>query len=120
MTIVTNTEEKIRALLESTKREGMDTLIGHMVVQGFFTSPASSRFHGCYEGGLAKHSLDVYELLVELSKGLKLDKKATYGQMAITLKPENLIIAGLLHDLCKMGAYVRTKADDGFTNKTLN
>ena len=36
--------------------------------------------------------------------------------MPMKIKPENLVIAGLLHDLCKIGAYVRTKSDDGWTN----
>lgn len=86
------------------------------MVEGFFEAPASSRFHGSYAGGLADHSLKVYERLLIAYAPLKLDKKSGYGQMAIKIKPENLIIATLLHDLCKINAYVRTKADDGWTN----
>lgn len=116
MTLVTNTEEHIIALLESTKREGMDQLIGYLKMEGFFTAPASSRFHGSYKGGLAKHSLDVYNRVNDYHYFLKLDKKATYGQMPIKLKPENIIIACLSHDTCKIGAYQRTKKGDGWTN----
>ena len=49
MTIVTNTEEHIVALLESTNREGMDQMIAYLKMEGFFTAPASTRFHGSYE-----------------------------------------------------------------------
>ena len=29
----------------------------------FFKAPASTRFHGNYEGGLVEHSMQVYEIL---------------------------------------------------------
>ncbi|KKL03477.1 hypothetical protein LCGC14_2625770, partial [marine sediment metagenome] len=37
---------------------GMSNLVDYMTDSGFFEAPASSRFHGNYEGGLAKHSFD--------------------------------------------------------------
>ena len=109
------TEEKIIELLQSTGREGIHKLIEYLRESGFFEAPASSRFHGCYEGGLAAHSLRVFELLEPLVDEYKLSKKTGYGQMPMKIKEENVIIACLLHDLNKIGAYVRTKADDGWT-----
>ena len=112
MTIVTNTQEHIRALLESTGRDGMDGLIGHLLAEGFFESPASTKFHGCYKGGLAKHSLRVYDLLIELiAKPHSLDLAAisSPGQKPLPITPDNLIIAALLHDVCKVGAYIGTE-----------
>ena len=47
---------------------------------------------------------------------LKLDAVTGYGQRPLSIEPVNLIIACLLHDICKIGAYIRTKADDGWTN----
>ena len=91
-------------------------MIAYLADEGFFEAPASSRFHGSYEGGLAVHCLRVYELMEASVGSYKLDEKASYGQMPIKLKPENIIIATLLHDVCKIGAYVRTKKDDGWTN----
>ena len=85
----------IEDLLLSTKRDGMDKLLEYMRTGGFFTSPGSTRFHGCYEGGLAVHSIGVYELLDSFAGLLKLECPA-----------DSLIIAPLLHDLCKMGAYI--------------
>ncbi len=99
-------KETIINLLLSTKREGIENLITEMCNKDFFTAPASTRFHGCYEGGLAAHSLGVYKLLVANTEGLKLDDVQSAGQQPLPVKPENLIIAALLHDVCKIGAYL--------------
>lgn len=104
--IVTNTEEHIRALLESTGRDGMDGLIGHMLTSGFFESPASTKFHGCYTGGLAVHSLRVFKLLEDRYAGLELHMITSPGQKPLEFNRANIIIATLLHDLCKVGAYI--------------
>lgn len=109
-------ENRIRELLVSTERKGMDGLIIELVGKGFFKGPASTRFHGCYEGGLAKHSLGVYDKLVELVNRLKPQEDFSRGQKPLPITKDTLIIAALLHDVCKIGAYVRTKADDGWTN----
>ncbi len=104
-------------LLESTERKGISTLIGYLDIDGFFEAPASSRFHGSYYGGLCKHSLEVYELLAWHADQYKPKiLGGRYGVIQYNYTSDNLIIAGLLHDLCKINAYQRTKADDGFTN----
>ncbi|MDE5993144.1 MAG: hydrolase, partial [Oscillospiraceae bacterium] len=43
-------------------REGADKLLEYLLSDksDFFTAPASTRFHGSYEGGLLEHSLNVY------------------------------------------------------------
>lgn len=64
---------------------------------GFFTDPASTKYHGNYEGGLFDHSLAVAEELVNLT--LKLDLKWE--------RPNSPVIIGLFHDLCKCGSYIR-------------
>lgn len=103
-----STEDKIVSLLESTNRKGMVYLIGWLQKEGFFESPASTKYHGCYKGGLAAHSLRVYELLHD-HKHLNLGKISAPGQKPLELKPENIVIAALLHDVCKVGAYVGTE-----------
>jgi hypothetical protein len=109
------TKERITELLLGTQREGMDAMIEYLNTSDFFEAPASTKFHGCYAGGLADHSLAVYELLAEFATKTKLDAKVNWGQMAMKIESSNIIVAGLLHDVCKIGAYVRTKADDGWT-----
>ena len=96
-------------LLESTKREGIDKLTTYLIASGFFNSPASTRFHGCYADGLAQHSLRVYELLSELHRENDFNKTTGYGLVTLPVKEENIIIATLLHDVCKIGAYNGTE-----------
>lgn len=99
------TEEKIVTLLKSTNRKGMIYLIGYLMESGFFESPASTKFRGCYPGGLADHSLRVYDLLGSYSY-LKLNIANAPGQKLIEVHPVNITIAALLHDVCKIGAYI--------------
>ena len=106
-----------RKLLMSTNRAGMNDLFNQIVQKGFFESPASARFHAVYEGGLADHSYEVYEMLAKMHKRLRLDEPTAPGQKPLPVKPENIIIAGLLHDLCKMGAYKLSKARKYSYNK---
>lgn len=101
------TEQEIIALLQSTKRVGINELIEYMVSVGFFTQPASTRFHGSEPGGLAAHSLGVYKLLAFYAPRCKLEP-STPGARTYPLIADNYIIAGLLHDLCKAGAYLST------------
>ena len=55
-------KEEIIRLLRETNRNGMDKVIEFLEKSDFFTAPASTRFHGAYEGGLAEHSFKVYEI----------------------------------------------------------
>ena len=92
-------------MLESTHREGINCLIGYLVQEGFFKAPASTKFHGSYEGGLAKHSYRVYDLLTQHDT-MKLDAISSPGQKPYLITDASLVIAALLHDVCKVGAYI--------------
>nr|WP_303243976.1 HD domain-containing protein [uncultured Cellulosilyticum sp.] len=96
MNQIDKNRELIIDLLKSTKREGIDDVIGFLCTSDFFTAPASTRFHSCHEGGLAEHSLNVYKALCN-----KLDVQTLYGEY----KQDTLIIAALLHDICKANFY---------------
>lgn len=105
--VMHNTKIAIKQLLGSTKRPGIDSLMRDLLeVGGFFESPASTRFHRCQPGGLAAHSLGVYELLVKFNAEFDLVAIRNFGQDSFLLLKENMIIAGLLHDVCKIGAYI--------------
>ena len=56
-------KEEFLNLLKTVQREGIDKLISYLKKTDFFKAPASTRFHGNYEGGLLEHSLNVYHLL---------------------------------------------------------
>lgn len=63
---------------------------------GFFKAPASTKYHGAYEGGLAEHSYNVAVMLELLTKELSLSWE----------EPTSPIRVGILHDLCKVDQYV--------------
>ena len=82
-------------LCSEIKRDGIDNLMRWLDDSDFYTAPASTRFHGSYEGGLLNHSLLVY---VELLRVL-----STYPE--IDVAKESILISSLFHDLCKVNYY---------------
>jgi len=75
---------------------------------GFFTAPASTKYHGNYEGGLFDHSLQTTKELVDLSLRNCLKWK----------RPESPYIVGMFHDLCKMDAYkVDPEKPEGWSHR---
>ena len=60
-----NLKEKFISLLRSTNREGMENLLEFLEKSDFYKAPASTRYHGNYEGGLLEHSMKVYEIFNE-------------------------------------------------------
>ncbi len=82
------------------RREGADKLLSYLENSDFFSAPASTRYHGCHEGGLCRHSLNVYDALKDNLSRPRL--RETYG---IEYSEESIAIAGLLHDLCKVNFY---------------
>ena len=69
----------------------------------FYFAPASSKFHGCFPGGLVKHSLYVYYSALRLC--------AAFG-----MKPEEIDAnACIFHDLVKANLYQPLKIGTGYT-----
>lgn len=64
-------EARIKELLKNTGREGIDDLISYMEENDFFTSPCSTRYHLAEEGGLATHSLNVYENILRINEKIR-------------------------------------------------
>lgn len=88
-------------LLYSTGREGMDEVINQLEELGFFQAPASSKFHLNHEGGLLEHSLNVCKVGLMLREQMLLLKP----DLEESLNKESVIIASLLHDICKADIY---------------
>lgn len=95
--LVLANKEKFISLLLKAKRDGMGKLIEWLEKSDFFTAPASTRYHSNYEGGLVEHSLYVYELF-----------KKKNEQYDLGLSEDTVIIASLLHDLCKANFYIES------------
>lgn len=98
-----NFKELYIDMLRRTKREGIEDLIIYLEGSDFFTAPASTQYHGSYEGGLLEHSLNVYNCLVFEYENLK-DAEFNLPE----LPEDSLIIVALLHDLCKVNCYVES------------
>lgn len=83
-------------------RDGANKLLEYLLSphSDFFTAPASTRFHGSYEGGLLEHSLNVYHCLKDYLSRERV--KSVYG---LTASEETIAICALLHDICKVDLY---------------
>lgn len=92
-------EQKQRFLdlfAEHIKREGADELLNWLQSSDFLTAPASTRYHGSYEGGLVEHSLNVYDCLVS---------ELALAGLSDAYTAETVAIVSLLHDICKANFY---------------
>ena len=97
-------QQEFEALLRSTGREGIEYVIEDLEKDGFFEAPASSGHHLNIQGGLCQHSLNVCKTGLMIWEGLKtLDPSGVNNA-----KRESVIIATLLHDVCKTDIYKRT------------
>ena len=97
MTIETK-EERINLFNQEKDACGLSFLnsdkLGRM---GFFDAPASTKYHGAYDGGLFDHSYAVYLRLKELTEKNNLQWQ----------RPQSPFIIGIFHDLCKADQYAK-------------
>ena len=99
---------------ENIKRDGADKFLEYLMSKSsdFFTAPASTRFHGSYEGGLLEHSLNVYECLKDY-----LMRQRVREEYGLEYTDESIAIVSLLHDICKVNCYKKgtrnVKGEDG-------
>ncbi len=94
-------DEFIEIYRENIQRPGADALLDYLTNKSdFFTSPASAKYHGAYEGGLCDHSVNVYHCLKDYLSRERVEE--LYG---LNYSDETIAIVALLHDLCKIGCY---------------
>ncbi len=110
-------EEFISIYNENIKRDGADKLLEYLSGRcDFFTAPASTKYHCCYEGGLAQHSLNVYHCLKAY-----LERERVKELYKLSYSGESIAITALLHDMCKIDTYVsdfrNVKNDQGVWEK---
>lgn len=91
---------RIKSLLLSTERPGMENLIEYMEESGFFTAPCSTSHHLSKEGGLAEHSINVYDVATNLSFLMSNEPDTLTKEIE-----DALIICSLLHDIGKIGQF---------------
>lgn len=86
---------------ENIRRDGVDNLLNWLDSTDFYTSPASTKFHGNYPSGLVLHSIRTYEQL----------KKKQEDE-----SNESITIVSLFHDLCKVNFYREIETIDKHGN----
>lgn len=98
----TKKDEFIRIYKENITRPGSEKLLNYLLSEqsDFFTAPSSTRYHGSYEGGLAEHSVNVYECLKDY-----LSRPRTAELYGMEYSNETVALVSLLHDVCKMNFY---------------
>lgn len=80
-----------------------DDFTDWLMDEGFFKAPASTKYHGAYEGGLFDHSFEVTESLVNFT-----DKMGLQWEL-----PRSPWIVGMFHDLCKIDSYEKVIDKEG-------
>lgn len=95
MKYVAEQKELFEAHLLSWKREGMADLVAWLNTTSFYRDPASTKFHSAHDAGLLIHSLGVAHTFNKFVK----------ENPIFEISLETSLVAGLLHDLCKIGCY---------------
>lgn len=82
--------------LDSERKEGFINLMNYLENEtDWLTSPASTKYHCSYEGGLVDHSVSVAETILKMTKLL-----------APEIPYVSAVLVGLLHDIGKAGQYI--------------
>ena len=97
-------KEEFLELLRSTKRDGVEDVISDLENLGFFEAPASAGHHLNVEGGLVKHSINTCRAALAIWEAMKPLEPA----LETEVKRDSIIIASLLHDVCKSDIYRRS------------
>jgi len=87
---------------DNIKRDGAKEVLDFLDTTDFYTSPASTRYHGNFEGGLVAHCVKVYNRFLKMVTD-------EFGADFVKQNAESLAIIALLHDVCKIGTYKKDK-----------
>ena len=111
-TLAAKKEEFLNIYREHITRAGSDKLLSYLLSEesDFFTAPASTRYHGAYEGGLLEHSLNVYHNLKAYLARERVHDTFRFPEYS----GESIAVCALLHDLCKVNFYV-----PGYKNQSI-
>lgn len=92
-------QEYLDIFYDSIERDGAEELLNFLEKSDFFTTPASTRSHSNFEGGLCLHSINVFKRFVKILE-------SEYGQdWQKVVSLESVAIIALLHDVCKTNYY---------------
>lgn len=99
----TTKDEFLDLVRQNIHRDGIEDLIEYLDSNGFFESPASTKYHGDYKGGLCRHSLNVYYDLID-------ELRSLFGSnWSDIYSVETATIVALFHDVCKIDKYIEVE-----------
>lgn len=109
--IAANKEKFVETCRRYIGREGLEPLLQYLEQKtDFYTAPSSASFHLNEDGGLCRHSLNVFETAQSLYKDIVLPAiESGQSPFAQPISEESLAIAALFHDLCKTKIYHKTE-----------
>lgn len=86
-----------------------DALLEWMDKSDFYKSPASTKFHGNWDYGLAAHSLMVAVQALRMAESVKqnylLSVEAVNPITRFDFTAEDVFVSAIAHDFCKAGSY---------------
>lgn len=103
--------EKIQACVEEMARtcienkDECEAFLKWMADNEFYTSPASTKFHGDFKGGLCVHSLMVAYQALKLAPSILSDWLKSKTADQFTFSAEDIFVSAICHDFCKAGFY---------------
>ena len=107
--ISANKQDFLSCCHQYIQREGLDNLLNYLEQKtDFFTAPSSMSFHLNEDGGLCRHSLNVFDVALKLN--MQIVEPAIKKGMSPFSEPvsvESLAIASLFHDVCTQAKHPR-------------
>lgn len=88
-----------------SSKEECSAFLQWMSDHDFYTSPASTKFHGNFKSGLCVHSLMVTYQALKLAPAIFSDWIKSKTADRFTFQAEDIFVAALAHDFCKAGFY---------------
>ena len=91
-------------------REGIDRLMDYLEKSDFYTAPSSASYHLNEDGGLCRHSINVFETAIKVYDTLIAPQiQAGNSPFSEEISKESIAISTLFHDLCKTKFYKKTE-----------
>lgn len=101
-----NKELYISLCREHIHRDGLEKILAYLDNTDFYTAPSSTKFHLNEDGGLCRHSINVFQTAVKLYEHVALpaiqDGVSPYTE---EIPMESIAISTLFHDICKVKLY---------------
>lgn len=94
-------KKRIKELLRTTNRAGMEDLLRWMDENGFYNAPCSSKYHLAKPGRLAEHSLNVFRNALAIVDAWQIRESRLLSNASIN----SVVICSLLHDIGKVGQF---------------